>query len=787
MEDREVLCLSVHQVVDWALRCGDIDDRFFDAALLQDGAKLHRKLQKEMGGDYRAEVALQMQLAIGGIPVLLKGRADGVFTDEDGVLTVDEIKTTTLSLPQLARQQEQHLGQALLYAFMLLAGTQPPPERMAIRLTYYQMETGEMEHRRFPFTTREIQSRAEEIFALYALFLRREADWKQTRDESCRALRFPYDGYRAGQRDLAKAVYKTIKDEKRLYVQAPTGIGKTISALFPCVKAVGEGQLDKLFYLTAKAVTRTVAQEAMERMRQRGLRFKILTLRAKEKQCAQTQPELRVHCNPEDCSFARGHFDRVNAALLDVLESEDGITPDLTQQYAQKYHICPFEFALDIALWADAVVGDYNHVFDPTVYLRRFFAYETGARYAFLIDEAHNLADRVREMYSSAVRKTDFSRAKRELKGKGEATKALRKAAGEVNAHLLALRKENEDRAYLGSEEPDSGFLVRLEEFAQKAQEWLLQEGGGHPARENIQNVYFETLQYLQTAERFGQEYCALYDFQEGGVEATLFCLNPATVIAERLALAKASILFSATLTPLPYYRETLGGEEDDYMLSRPSPFPPENLLLLAHGGISTKYRDRPASLLPIAQTIFNVMAYRKGNYIVYFPSHAYLRQVYEMFCALYPQVRTVRQEGEMDEAGRAAFLEQFRADTQESLLGFCVLGGLFAEGIDLAGDRLIGAVIIGVGLPGISLRQDAIREYYNRENGSGYDYAYVYPGMNKVLQAAGRVIRSENDKGIVVLIDTRYRTEKYNALFPEHWDGMHTVRNLEEMQKIMQ
>ena len=771
--------VSVRKVVEFVLRCGDIDSRYVDGSAMQDGARVHRKIQKTMGEAYQSEVALSLETEAGGIPILLQGRADGVLTGPDGTVTVDEIKATTLSLERLYEQQSTlHLGQAKCYAYMLLASMEEPPDAVTLQLTYYQLETEEIERHTFVVTKEELSAFFHDLMERYSEWIRFERGWKEIRTESAKAVCFPFPAYRKGQRELAKAVYQTVLEKKKLYAQAPTGIGKTLSTIFPSVKAVGEGKTEKIFYLTAKTVTRAVAEDSIRLLAGNGLRFKSVTLRAKNKICFCEEPV----CNPDACRYARGHYDRVNDALLELLQNNDLVTPAVVEKYAHKHTVCPYELALDVSLWADMVVCDYNHVFDPVVYLRRFFNNDAGD-YVFLIDEAHNLVDRVRDMYTTEVRASAFRQLRKQLKEEKTAPSVqLRKAAGSVIKYLSDVKKALGEKQQSTEKEPDALLGVLLKVFAQAAEEWLAAEKYHlSPLQNEVLELFFQVRGFLDIAELYDERYVTLTEAFGHELVRTLLCLDPSEIIRQKLKLAQASVLFSATLTPLPYYREILGGEEGDYLMALPSPYEQERLLLLAHGGISTKYTDRERSCQPIADLLYAATAQKKGNYMVYFPSYAYLQQVYARFTETYPAVRTLLQEGTMEEAERTLFLEQFDRENPETLLGFCVLGGIFSEGIDLKGERLVGTVIVGVGLPRLSMRQDLIRTYFNQKNGMGYEYAYVYPGMNKVLQAAGRVIRSESDYGMVLLVDSRFHTEAYQRLYPAHWKGMRRIKTTEE------
>lgn len=779
----ERITLPVRRVVEHVLRCGDIDSRFVDSSAMYEGAKAHRKLQKAMGDAYQSEVQLRFETTADDILITLTGRADGIITTPDGI-TIDEIKTTTLPLDRLYKQSVLHYGQAKCYAHMWLRSQEFPPDNVTVQLTYYQLDTHETEYHRQTFSAAELAEFVDTLLSDYSVWLRMEQDWSIIRDTSIKAISFPFEAYRKGQRELAVAVYRTIENECKLYAQAPTGIGKTLSTLFPSIKAVGEGKAGKIFYLTAKTVTREIAENAITLMTDKGLRFKSITLRAKDKLCFCEETK----CTPEHCTYAKGHYDRVNNALLSLLENHDLITAAVIEETARLHNVCPFELSLDVALWCDAIICDYNHVFDPVVYLHRFFGDgNTSNDYIFLIDEAHNLDGRVREMYSAELHKNLFYRLGRALKDKMPHSKALRRAANKINAHLLGVRKEILESTSRVTDSPDPVLTELAEQFAVSAGEWLKAESFGfHPMQDDILPLYFEVLTYLGIIELFDERYRFITEVFESDVKVTLFCVDPSEVIAKCLKRAKASVMFSATLTPLTYYRDILGGDEQDKLLVLPSPYDSGRLLLAAHHGISTKYTVRQDSYMPIADIINTAISRKRGNYIIYFPSYDYMRQVYELFVENYPKVDTVIQDSGMDEETRAEFLRRFDASNLDTLVGFCVLGGIFSEGIDLTGERLIGTVIVGVGLPKISLRQELIKGYFERERGKGYDYAYVFPGINKVLQAAGRVIRSENDYGFVLLIDNRYSTYQYRSLFPEHWSHMRYVDNKDSLLQLL-
>jgi len=773
--------LPVRKIIELILRGGDIDSRFSDPSAMRKGSAAHRKIQKAAGEGYKKEVSLKLETVIDITPVEIHGRADGIFIAPNGTITIDEIKTTTLPLDYIFTHHQEHLGQGKCYAHMYLMTLENPPESVDVQLTYYQLESEEIRRHRFSFTALELADFFTDLLQKYGRWLAFEREWKITRNESIAETVFPFESYRKGQRELAVAVYRVISAEKKLYAQAPTGIGKTLSALFPSVKAMGEDKTEKIFYLTAKTVTRVVAEDAIRLMATKGLRFKSVTLRAKDKIC----PNDERGCNPDYCARAKGHYDRINDAVLDLLENIDLITPEITAQYAEKHSVCPHEYALEVSLWCDLIIGDYNHVFDPTVYLRRFFGDETG-NYVFLIDEAHNLADRVRDMYTADIRKGMFGHVLRQIMGRDAATSALRKSLRQIGEYFAEFREKIIGTSYV-SKEKDFVLEVLIANFAMSAGEWLaIHKDNPAETFGEVLELYFGVQHFLMISELYDHHYTTITELNGNDVTVTLFCLDPSSFIAEGLKRGKSATLFSATLAPLGYYREILGGTPEDFTLSLSSPFDPARLLTATHSGISTKYIHRENSYMPIAEAIHTAVMGKTGNYLVFFPSFEYMHKVYELFYESYPQVTTLLQQNTMTEEERADFLSSFDAKNRETLVGFAVLGGIFSEGIDLKGDRLIGTIIVSVGLPKISLRTDQIRDYFNQKNGQGYDYAYVFPGMNKVLQAAGRVIRTESDAGIVLLIDDRFATAKYRGLFPSHWANMRTVRDIGRLEEFL-
>ncbi|OPX43177.1 hypothetical protein CLHUN_29270 [Ruminiclostridium hungatei] len=770
--------ISIRNLVELVLRSGDIDSRLVSSGRMLEGTKIHQKLQKESGDRYTKEVYLSYDYLTDGFSIKLEGRADGIISEPEGIV-IDEIKSTARPLEYIDEEFSLlHWAQAKCYAFIYCV--QNEIKDIFVQLTYFQIDTEEKKIIRRAYEINELQDFIKQLLDSYLVWARMSDAWNSVRDSSIKTLQFPFEKYRKGQRELAVAAYKTIMQDRKLFVQAPTGIGKTISTLFPAVKAFGEQHISKIFYLTAKTITRQVAEEAFSKMREVGLKFRTLTLTAKEKICFCSE----VNCNPDHCEYARGHYNRVNAALTDILEKSQVFTREIVEEYAQKHRVCPFEFALDISLWADCVICDYNYVFDPRVYLKRFFLNNEGD-YTFLVDEAHNLVDRAREMFSAQISKTAFYEAKKNMK---KHQPQIARSLSNINTCMISLRKQCGQTGYMINREEPGDLYKLLNRFVTEAEEWIVKnQNKGIEGFDQLLEVYFSAIAFLKISEFYDQRYVTFIETSGSEVRVKLFCVDPSYLLGEAVKRGKSAVFFSATLTPLGYFMDILGGHGEDYNINLCSPFDTDRLCLLVQDTVSTKYKNRENSYDSIVEIIKAAVDIRVGNYLVYFPSYKYMNEVYGRFTEKYPELDTFVQESAMSEEEREVFLSRFQPSNASSMVCFGVLGGIFSEGIDLKGDRLIGAIVIGVGLPQISIEQDIIMEYFQKKNGMGYENAYMFPGMNKVLQAAGRVIRSENDRGVVLLVDERFSQRNYRSLFPKHWEHGSNVRNNRELQKKLQ
>lgn len=866
-DEKKIIKISVRNLVEFILREGDIDNRHGRTAspeAMWEGSRIHKRIQKNKGANYHAEVPLKIELSEGDYTLAIEGRADGIeitcdgerqldFSDnfnhltveEDMHVTIDEIKGIYMNLDALDEPVGVHRAQAMCYAYIY--ALQHDLAEISVQLTYCNLDTieltktaflGNLKYFRETFSFAELAEWFTRLTDEYKKWADFQFAWQNLRQASIKKLEFPY-AYRKGQKELASDVYRTIARRKNLFIQAPTGVGKTISTVFPAVKAVGEGLGDKIFYLTAKTITGTVAKEAFELLRTRGYQAKIIWLTAKEKLCLCEE----MDCNPVHCPYAKGHYDRVNDAVYNLLQKEDVFTREVILEQAREYRVCPFEMSLDTATWADDIIGDYNYVFDPNVYLKRFFAEGTRGDYIFLVDEAHNLVERSREMYSASIYKEDFLAAKKLLKPYQEkhdrrAERVIRHLE-KCNRILLGYKRECENYVVY---ENIGTLIFALTRLAADLDEYL-QKSPDFPERREVNEFYLNLRNFMNIYELVDEHYVVYSEHEEDGrFKLKFYCVDPSLNLQERIDKGNATIFFSATLLPIQYYKSLLSTRRDNYAVYAQTAFSEEQRLLLFGNDVSSKYTRRGrAEYERIALYIEKTARAKQGNYMVFFPSYRMMQEVYEVFLeggetdemrpqeyfpegaenaeivehpeeaeiAEHPEEAEIAehpndaenpgdaepclwcmmQQTGMREAEREAFLQAFSGEASKrrggSLVAFCVLGGIFGEGIDLKKEQLIGAVIVGTGLPQISNEREILMRYYDERAGAGFDYAYRFPGMNKVLQAAGRVIRTTEDVGVIELLDERFLKSDYRGLFPREWE-QRRICNVNEVEQML-
>ncbi len=780
--ERVVYKSSVRELVEFILRSGDIDNRITGTDQLkamQEGSRIHRKIQNSMGPSYLPEVPLCHLIELEKYDIRLEGRADGIITEKNGV-TIDEIKTSARDPKKLEEAEELHLAQAKCYAYIY--SLEKELEEIRVQITYVhvnpaeekkQIRESDIRRFQYQYTFSELSAWFAKLIAEYKKWTDYLFEWKQIRTASIKKVDFPYE-YRKGQKKLVEDVYRTIVRKKMLFLQAPTGVGKTLATLFPSIKAVGEGKADRIFYLTGKTVTSQVAKDSFSLLYQQGLCMKYVLLTAKEKIC----PWEEMQCDPQHCPRAKGHFDRINQAVYESLQEGVYFDRQKIEEAAEKYQVCPFELGLDLTDWTDVIIGDYNYAFDPQAKLKRYFGEGSGGEYIFLVDEAHNLVDRAREMYSAVLYKEDFMSVRKIMK---PLSKKADKILGSCNRYLLEKKRECEDYAILEDIGSFGFHLMRLSAFLDE----FMREQSSFEGREELQEFYFNLKHFLLINDLVDESY-VIYSrhMSDGRFALKLFCVNPAKNLQNCFDSGISAILFSATFLPIDYYKKLLSYEADPYAVYAESSFSEEQRLLLVADDVSTKYTRRgPEEYAKAAAHIRQMVNGKKGNYIAFFPSYKLMQEVYEAFLNQGGKgekeegLRLILQKSNMSPEEREVFLAEFSAeDREESLLAFCVMGGIFSEGIDLKEDALIGAAVYGTGIPQVDIERKILQEYYDREERKGFAYAYQYPGMNKVLQAAGRVIRTIHDKGVILLMDDRFLRYDYRRLFPREWASFKKV-----------
>ena len=780
--ERVVYKSSVRELVEFILRSGDIDNRITGTDQLkamQEGSRIHRKIQNSMGPSYLPEVPLCHLIELEKYDIRLEGRADGIITEKNGV-TIDEIKTSARDPKKLEEAEELHLAQAKCYAYIY--SLEKELEEIRVQITYVhvnpaeekkQIRESDIRRFQYQYTFSELSAWFAKLIAEYKKWTDYLFEWKQIRTASIKKVDFPYE-YRKGQKKLVEDVYRTIVRKKMLFLQAPTGVGKTLATLFPSIKAVGEGKADRIFYLTGKTVTSQVAKDSFSLLYQQGLCMKYVLLTAKEKIC----PWEEMQCDPQHCPRAKGHFDRINQAVYESLQEGVYFDRQKIEEAAEKYQVCPFELGLDLTDWTDVIIGDYNYAFDPQAKLKRYFGEGSGGEYIFLVDEAHNLVDRAREMYSAVLYKEDFMSVRKIMK---PLSKKADKILGSCNRYLLEKKRECEDYAILEDIGSFGFHLMRLSAFLDE----FMREQSSFEGREELQEFYFNLKHFLLINDLVDESY-VIYSrhMSDGRFALKLFCVNPAKNLQNCFDSGISAILFSATFLPIDYYKKLLSYEADPYAVYAESSFSEEQRLLLVADDVSTKYTRRgPEEYAKAAAHIRQMVNGKKGNYIAFFPSYKLMQEVYEAFLNQGGKgekeegIRLILQKSNMSPEEREVFLAEFSAeDREESLLAFCVMGGIFSEGIDLKEDALIGAAVYGTGIPQVDIERKILQEYYDREERKGFAYAYQYPGMNKVLQAAGRVIRTIHDKGVILLMDDRFLRYDYRRLFPREWASFKKV-----------
>ena len=769
--------LSVHQLVDFLLRSGDIDNRVFNRSSQTEGSRLHQIYQSSQDKNYISEYPLKQTFLVNNIEMTIQGRADGIIKKSEKEYIIDEIKTTVIELEEFRDQNlDWHLGQAKCYAYMFAHAL--GLERIGVRLTYikqgknskklidnYQYEFIELENDFYDLLNRYLE--------FYNVILR----LNEQRNDSIKELKFPFKEYRHGQKELSKYVYSVSKNKGKLFIEAPTGIGKTMSTIFPSIKRLSEDEQSKIFYLTAKATGKQNAHKALQILKEHGLSLTDIIITSKEKICFCKGQA----CNPDECPFTKGYYNKIKDVIKESILRYDDFDYDTICYIANKYSVCPFELELDLSLYSDVIICDFNYVFDPISYMKRYFD-EDASHYMVLVDEAHNLVDRSKDMYSASLSRDMFLKAK--LGQKGIANRKIKNALARINK-IFESYDANYSRGQTQVEDFTPETYKELNHFVTVYQE-VSKEQNKDVSKE-LTDFYIEVNQFIKISELISERFLIYVDKSENNLRLVLYCLDASRFISSTSSRLNSTVFFSATLSPLNYYIDVLGGKKDnDPNIVLDSPFPKENLKLLIAPKVSTRYKNRDKSYQEVANYLYNFVSNKVGNYFIYLPSYEYLDNLLPLL-KFNEDVELFIQKKDMTEIEKNDFISHFEGNSSHTVVGLAIIGGAFGEGIDLVGDSLIGVAIVGIGLPKLNFESNKVAEYYSANEINGFNYAYTYPGMNKVMQAVGRLIRTENDRGVALLIDERYMWNDYRSLFRKEWDHYKVVVSPEDLNKELQ
>lgn len=764
------LSLSVHQLVDFLLRTGDIDNRVYNKTTMNEGTKIHSFHQSRQKKNYIPEYYLRETFYVSDFTVTLDGRADGIIIEEDGA-TVDEIKSTITPLEEyFESQKEWHLGQAKCYALMYAHLNNL--SEIKVQLTYIQQIDKEKMVKHFSYKTSELEEYVKDLIKDYIDFYNYIFEHTEKRNESAKTLAFPYPEFRKGQKELAKYVYGVAVNGGTLFAEAPTGIGKTMSTLYPYVRSFKDEENQKIFYLTAKNSGRLMAFEATKLLQETGLVASGIVITAKDKMCLCPGKG----CNPDECPFAKDYYTHIRKVITESIRQYNLFSPEVITNIAKQYAICPFELSLDLSLYVDIIICDYNYLFDPMVYLKRYFD-EDASKMIVLVDEAHNLVDRGREMYSASFNSYAFKLAKRAVRHLEH--KKIKNAIKRISKLFNQFEDFKEGETII--EALDHKDLAGIDAYLLAASDVLKHH---HAAiNDDFIDFYFELNKFSKLYELYDSSFTLfITKTPSGETKVTLYCLDPREHLRNALNKVKSKVIFSATLSPSEYYIDLLGGRKDTPLLTLQSPFPKENLDLMVLPTVSIRYKNREQTYELVSDYIKTLVAGHVGNYFIYVPSYEYLEKLQPYLVD--GDYTLIVQEKDMTEQDRRQFLSCFVDKPETSTIGLAVVGGAFGEGIDLVSERLIGVVVVGIGLPQICFERDLIRKHFEEKLGKGYSYSYKNPGINKVMQAVGRVIRSETDRGVALLIDDRYLSQSYSRLFENNWNHYKVVTSLQDVKE---
>ena len=766
--------LSVHELVDFVLRKGDIDSRSFNSMTMQEGTRIHNIYQSKQGLNYLKEYPLKGIFSYEDSLIYLSGRSDGIILEE--VPIIEEIKSTNCDLNSFFKENEEwHLGQAICYGY--LYAIEKGLDKVKIRLTYISQVNNDILKKNYCYKTDELLTKIHQYFDVYLQFARIIETRKNRRNESLSVLRFPFSNAREGQMELIDFTKQAIESADSRFAEASTGIGKTMATIFSTLSYLKEDKLDKVFYLCPKNTNFDNAAKALEILNKEGYLLSYTEIRARSKMCPY---KLEKTCNPDDCPLTIGYYSKLKDVLKDCLVHENLLNSEIIDKYAKKYDVCPFELSLDFSVYTDFVVCDYNYAFHPISYLRRFFEVPDKTYRIFaLVDEAHNLIDRARDMFTVTFSEEDYKNLKKELKGyrNPEINKILRK----INQDLRLFKQFEFNDQPIILEQLDSKFIQHINKLRSEIN--VLETDNPKLKLKKGKDFLIDLYKFIVINDLLNDGFKIILDNKYDNLTIKLFCIDPSSFINKSLFHFLGTLFFSATLTPIDYFQKVNLNRDGFKTISLPSPFNPNNFFLIINDNISIKYKDRDKTLEEVVKEINIFVSKKVGNYLIFVPSFEYSRKIEKYFIN---DNRFVFQTATMTNKDKDEFLANFKENPQESRIGVCVISGSFAESIDLTGDRLIGVVIVGVGLPQVNFENNLVKDFYIQKEMNGYEFAYMNPGINKVLQALGRVIRTQNDKGSALIIDSRYAQSHYFSILKDRYKNYTKIKDSNGLIKAL-
>lgn len=766
--------LSVHELVDFVLRKGDIDSRSFNSMTMQEGTRIHNIYQSKQGSNYLKEYPLKGIFSYEDSLIYLSGRSDGIILEE--VPIIEEIKSTNCDLNSFFKENEEwHLGQAICYGY--LYAIEKGLAKVKIRLTYISQVNNDILKKNYCYKTDELLTKIHQYFDVYFQFARIIETRKNRRNESLSVLRFPFSNVREGQMELIDFTKQAIESADSRFAEASTGIGKTMATIFSTLSYLKEDKLDKVFYLCPKNTNFDNAAKALEILNKEGYLLSYTEIRARSKMCPY---KLEKACNPDDCPLTVGYYSKLKDVLKDCLVHENLLNSEIIDKYAKKYDVCPFELSLDFSVYTDFVVCDYNYAFHPISYLRRFFEVPDKTYRIFaLVDEAHNLIDRARDMFTVTFNEEDYKNLKKELKGyrNPEINKILRK----INQDLRLFKQFEFNDQPIILEQLDSKFIQHITKLRSEIN--VLETDNPKLKLKKGKDFLIDLYKFIVIHDLLNDGFKIILDNKYDNLTIKLFCIDPSSFINKSLFHFLGTLFFSATLTPIDYFQKVNLNRDGFKTISLPSPFNPNNFFLIINDNISIKYKDRDKTLEEVVKEINIFVSKKVGNYLIFVPSFEYSRKIEKYFIN---DNRFVFQTATMTNKDKDEFLANFKENPQESRIGVCVISGSFAESIDLTGDRLIGVVIVGVGLPQVNFENNLVKDFYIQKEMNGYEFAYMNPGINKVLQALGRVIRTQNDKGSALIIDSRYAQSHYFSVLKDRYKNYTKIKDSNGLIKAL-